>query len=131
MQRRHALFLALAATLVALPASSQQGKSPPTNLYIDVLTHNMSGMPDMGGMMGGLGGFMARRMDGEAGKPTYPTTRAGGMSGQYLDMPHNALSQASGAGTDPRAEWAFAADAPRSAQGRHGRDPPGKVPDVQ
>ena len=43
MQRRHALYIAFAATLVALPASSQQGKNPPTNLYIDVLTHNMAG----------------------------------------------------------------------------------------
>ena len=93
MQRRHALYLAFAATLVALPASSQQNKNPPTNLYIDVLTHNMAGMPDMGGMMGGLGGFMARRMGGaDTGKPTYPTTRAGGMTGQYLDIAlHNSL----------------------------------------
>ena len=94
MQRRHALFLALAATLVALPAASQKGtKNPPTNLYIDVATHNMAGMPDMGGMLGGLGGFMAKRMGGaETTKPTYPTTRAGGMTGQYLDIAlHNAL----------------------------------------
>ena len=53
MQRRHALYLAFAATLVALPASSQQNKNPPTNLYIDVLTHNVAGLPDMAGMMGG------------------------------------------------------------------------------
>lgn len=93
MQRRQALFLAVAATLIALPAASQQGKTPPTNLYIDVLTHNMAGMPDMGGMMGGLGGFMARRMGGaESSKPVYPTARTGGMTGQYLDIAlHNAL----------------------------------------
>ena len=92
MQRRHVLAIALTASVVALPASSQQGKTPPTNLYIDVLTHNMAGMPDMGGMMGGLGGFMARRMGGDAGKPTYPTTRTGGMTGQYLDIAlHNSL----------------------------------------
>ena len=92
MQRRHLLCLALTTALVALPAASQKAKNPPTNLYIDVLTHNMAGMPDMGGMMGGLGGFMARRMGGDAGKPTYPTTRAGGMTGQYLDMAlHNSL----------------------------------------
>ena len=67
MQRRHALFLALAATLVALPAASQKAaKNPPTNLYIDVSTQNMAGMPDMGGMLGGLGGFMAKRMGGNA-----------------------------------------------------------------
>ena len=93
MQRRHALYVAFAATLVALPAASQKGKTPPTNLYIDVLTHNMAGMPDMGGMMGGLGGFMAKRMAGDGGgKPTYPTARAGSMTGQYLDIAlHNAL----------------------------------------
>ena len=66
MQRRHLLCLALTTALVALPAASQKAKNPPTNLYIDVLTHNMAGMPDMGGMMGGLGGFMARRMGGDA-----------------------------------------------------------------
>ena len=95
MQRRHALFLALAATLAALPAASQKAaKNPPTNLYIDVSTQNMAGMPDMGGMLGGLGGFMAKRMGGaDTSKPTYPTTRGtGGMTGQYLDIAlHNAL----------------------------------------
>ena len=93
MQRRHLLCLALVTALTALPASSQKAKNPPTNLYIDVLTHNMAGMPDMGGMMGGLGGFMARRMGGaDSGKPTYPTARAGGMTGQYLDIAlHNSL----------------------------------------
>jgi hypothetical protein len=94
MQRHRILALALAATLVALPAASQQGKVAPTNLYIDVSTQNMAGMPGMGGMLGGLGGFMARRMGGaNATKPTYPTARGtGGMTGQYLDIAlHNAL----------------------------------------
>lgn len=89
-----ALSTALTTVLAALPASSQQGKNPPTNLYIDVSTHNMAGMPDMGSMLGGLGGFMARRMGGaDVSKPTYPTTRGiGGMTAQYLDMAlHNAL----------------------------------------
>lgn len=94
MSRRNLLFVALLSTLAALPAASQQGKTPPTNLYIDVLTHNMAGMPDMGGMLGGLGGMMARRRGGgaDASRPVYPTTRHGGMSGQYLDLAlHNAL----------------------------------------
>jgi hypothetical protein len=87
MQRRHLLCIALTTALVALPAASQKAKNPPTNLYIDVLTHNMAGMPDMGGMMGGLGGFMAKRMGGGAeNRFTYPTARVGGMTGQYLDM---------------------------------------------
>lgn len=91
--RRPAPLLALATTLLALPAASQQGKTPPTNLYIDVATHNMAGMPDMGDMLGGLGGFMAKRMGGgEAFKPTYPSTRAPAMTGQYLDLAlYNAL----------------------------------------
>ncbi|MFN3703280.1 hypothetical protein [Thermomonas sp.] len=91
--RRAAPLIALATTLLTLPAASQQGKAPPTNLYIDVATHNMAGMPDMGAMMGGLGGFMARHMGGSgATKPIYPTARNAGMSGQFLDMAlHNAL----------------------------------------
>ena len=94
MQRRTIIAISLVSGLAALPASSQQGKNPPTNLYIDVSTHHMAGMPDMGGMMGGVGGFMARRMGGaDASKPVYPTTRGtGGLTGQYLDIAlHNAL----------------------------------------
>ena len=93
MRRRNLLFVTLLSALAALPAASQQGKTPPTQLYIDVLTHNMAGMPDMGGMLGGLGGMMARRMGGgDSSRPTYPTTRTGGMTGQYLDIAlHNAL----------------------------------------
>ena len=56
MRRRHALYLALSCTLLALPAASQQSKTPPTNLFIDVATHNMAGMPDMGGGLPGLPG---------------------------------------------------------------------------
>lgn len=93
MRRRNLLFISLLSALVALPAASQQNKTPPTNLYIDALTHNMAGMPDMGGMMGGLAGMMMRRRGGEdSARPTYPTTRAGGMTGQYLDIAlHNTL----------------------------------------
>ena len=135
MQRRHALYLAFAATLVALPASSQQNKNPPTNLYIDVLTHNMAGMPDMGGMMGGLGGFMARRMGGDAGKPTYPTTRTGGMTGQYLDIAlHNSLKpgieaadQIPGGLKLGKSLTLIPIDPTKPTQGS---TPPGRIPDV-
>ena len=88
------LRLAIATALLAsLPAAGQQNKTPPTNLYIDVLTHNMMGMPDMGEMMGGLGGLMARRMAGPGmGQSAYPSARTGGMTGQYLDIAlHNTL----------------------------------------
>lgn len=136
MQRRHALYLAFAATLVALPASSQQNKNPPTNLYIDVLTHNMAGMPDMGGMMGGLGGFMARRMGGaDASKPTYPSTRVGGMTGQYLDIAlHNSLKpgieaadQIPGGLKLGKSLTLIPIDPTKPTQGS---TPPGKIPDV-
>lgn len=86
---------ALACAALALPAASQQAaKAPPVNLYIDAATQSMAGMPDMGGMLGGLGGFLARRMGGaEATTPVYPTTRgSGGLGGQYLDVAlHNRL----------------------------------------
>ena len=136
MQRRLALYLAFAATLVALPASSQPNKNPPTNLYIDVLTHNMAGMPDMGGMMGGLGGFMARRMGGaDTGKPTYPTTRAGGMTGQYLDIAlHNSLKpgieaadQIPGGLKLGKSLTLIPIDPTKPTQGS---TPPGRIPDV-
>ena len=136
MQRRHVLAIALTATIIALPASSQQGKTPPTNLYIDVLTHNMAGMPDMGGMMGGLGGFMARRMGGaDTGKPTYPTTRAGGMTGQYLDIAlHNSLKpgieaadQIPGGLKLGKSLTLIPIDPTKPTQGS---TPPGKIPDV-
>lgn len=83
---RHAIvFTAIAAALAAMPAASQQGKAAPTNLYIDVATQNMAGMPDMGAM--GMGGFMARRMGGgQNANLVYPTTGQGGMTGQYLDI---------------------------------------------
>ena len=136
MQRRHALYLAFAATLVALPASSQQNKNPPTNLYIDVLTHNMAGMPDVGGMMGGLGGVVARRMGGaDTGKPTYPTTRAGGMTGQYLDIAlHNSLKpgieaadQIPGGLKLGKSLTLIPIDPTKPTQGS---TPPGRIPDV-
>ena len=136
MKHRHLLVIALATALVALPASSQKGKNPPTNLYIDVLTHNMAGMPDMGGMMGGLGGFMARRMGGaDTGKPTYPTTRAGGMTGQYLDIAlHNSLKpgieaadQIPGGLKLGKSLTLIPIDPTKPTQGS---TPPGRIPDV-
>ncbi|QNN47794.1 hypothetical protein H9L17_06605 [Thermomonas brevis] len=137
MQRRHALYAALAATLAALPAASQQGKAPPTNLYIDVATHSMAGMPDMGGMMGGLGGFMARRMGGgNAGKPTYPTARHAGTTGQFLDIAlHNALKPGAEAqdlipgGLQLGKSLTLIPVEPTTPA--KGDSPPGKVPDVE
>lgn len=136
--RRPAPLLALATTLLALPAASQQGKLPPTNLYIDVATHNMAGMPDMGGMLGGLGGFMAKRMGGaETGNPTYPTARGtGGMTGQYLDIAlHNALKPGAEAqdlipdGLDLGKSLTLIPIEP--SKSTEGSTQPGKIPDIE
>ena len=96
----------------------------------------MAGMPDMGGMMGGLGGFMARRMGGaDTGKPTYPTTRAGGMTGQYLDIAlHNSLKpgieaadQIPGGLKLGKSLTLIPIDPTKPTQGS---TPPGRIPDV-
>lgn len=84
--------LAMAVAVVAISTASAAGNAPQgpkTRVWIDVDTHNMVGMPDMGG----IGGFMMRRMSGDKGTQLYPTTRrAPTMSGQYLDIAlHNAL----------------------------------------
>lgn len=81
-----------ALAVVALSTASAAGNAPQgpkTRVWIDVDTHVMAGMPDMGG----LGGFMMRRMGGDTGSQLYPTTRrVPAMSGQYLDIAvHNAL----------------------------------------
>ncbi|WP_313928115.1 hypothetical protein, partial [Pseudoxanthomonas sp.] len=56
--RRTPLTLALATALVvALPASSAPPAGPETQVWIDVATHSMAGLPEMG-MLGGLAGKM-------------------------------------------------------------------------
>lgn len=144
MQRRKIVAIAISTSLTtvlaALPASSQQGKSAPTNLYIDVSTHNMAGMPDMGGMLGGLGGFMARRMGGaDASKPTYPTTHGiGGLTGQYLDIAlHNALKPGVEAqdlvpaGLNLGKSLTLIPIEPTISMPSKGDSAPGKIPDVE
>lgn len=69
---RHPLCLALATSvLVALPASSAPPAGPPTQVWIDVATHSMAGMPDMGMM----GGFANSMMGGGKGPQGYPQSR--------------------------------------------------------
>jgi hypothetical protein len=85
MPRHHRLPAAIAvATLaLALPAASQTTKKgPETLLYIDLATHDMPGMPDMGGL-----GKMAMGMfGGRGGNNTYGSTQHPGMPGQYMDV---------------------------------------------
>lgn len=79
----HPLPLALAAALlVALPASSAPS-GPPTQVWIDVATHHMAGMPDLGAL-GGLAKMMGGA--GNGGALHYPDTRWAAGSGKYLDI---------------------------------------------
>ena len=69
---RHPLSVALAMTLlVAMPASSAPPPGPPTQVWIDVATHGMAGMPDLGIM----GGMASRMMGGDKGPQGYPQSR--------------------------------------------------------
>lgn len=81
---RHPLSFALAMTLLAaLPASSAAPAGPPTQVWIDVATHGMAGMPDPGIM----GGVANRMMGGASGPQVYPQSRhiPAGM-GKVLDI---------------------------------------------
>jgi hypothetical protein len=82
MTRYQTLSLALAATLLgASSAGHSAGNQPQANLYMDVATHTMAGMPGMGGM-----GRVAMGMFGGRGSNSYGMTRYPGMPGQYLDI---------------------------------------------
>ena len=81
---RHPLSFALAMTLLAtLPASSAATVSPPIQVWIDVATHGMAGMPDLGIM----GGVANRMLGGASGPQVYPQSRhiPAGM-GKVLDI---------------------------------------------
>ena len=87
---RHPLALALgAALLLALPVgSAQNGKGPETQVWIDVATHEMVGMPDLGAL-----GGLANRMMGNQAPRGYPQARnIPGSTGKVLDIAmHNSL----------------------------------------
>lgn len=73
--------LALAVTALAAPAASRAAAPAIPQLYIDVATHDMAGMPGMGGL-----GRAAAGLFGGKGQVSYGMTRAPGMPGQYLDI---------------------------------------------
>jgi hypothetical protein len=89
----HRLFAPVAlagaiAAAVALPAGSAAQSAPPTQVWIDVATHNMANMPGMGG----LGRFAMGMMGGDKSRPLFPTTEHPGSTGRYLDVAvHNRL----------------------------------------
>ena len=70
-----ALALAVAAAL-PVPANAQE---KPANLYIDVATHAMPGMPGLGAL-GRLSGAMS------GGDASYGMTQHPGMPGKYMDV---------------------------------------------
>lgn len=87
MHARHRLWrvtaLATATAFVVLPAGSAPSTAPKTQVWIDVATHSMAGMPEMGG----LGGFMMRKMAGGQGPQGYPQSRkVPGTAGKLLDI---------------------------------------------
>lgn len=87
MHARHRLLrasaLAAATAFIVLPAGSAPSTAPKTQVWIDVATHSMAGMPDMGG----LGGFMMRKMAGGQGPQGYPQSRkVPGTPGKLLDI---------------------------------------------
>lgn len=73
------------ATALALPADSAPPQVPPTQVWIDVATHDMAGMPDMGAM-GGTGRLAMKMMGGDKARPSFPTTKRPGATGRYLDV---------------------------------------------
>ena len=84
MPRRTLLSVAAATFVLALPASSQSATNgkPEAELYIDVATHSMPGMPELGG----IGRAAMGLFGGGGGSNSYGMTRFPAMPGQYLDV---------------------------------------------
>lgn len=80
--RRAALACAIVGAVIAMPAVGQGGKQPKTQLWMDVATHSMPGMPSMTGM----GGAAMRMFGGDAMQNHYGSARYAGMPGRYVDI---------------------------------------------
>ncbi|QNP40710.1 hypothetical protein [Lysobacter solisilvae (ex Woo and Kim 2020)] len=81
--RSPALALApIAVLVVATSGSAAAPAGPKTQVWMDVATHHMAGMPDMGG----FGRFAAGMMGAGSGPLRYPDTRHLQMSGKYFDI---------------------------------------------
>ena len=81
-----AVAIAAALIVVALPVASQQGKVPKTQLWMDVGTHTMAGVPGMSEMGGGIGGAAMRMFGGEQMQNHYGSAQTPGMPGKYVDV---------------------------------------------
>jgi hypothetical protein len=87
-RRQQSALLAI-ALLVALPASSATTTAPKTQVWIDVATHHMAGMPDMGA----LGGLAQMMGGGAGGQLHWPDTRFPTGNGKFFDVAlHNSLN---------------------------------------
>lgn len=85
------LASAIAATLLVAGTASAAppAQGPKTQVWMDVATHEMAGMPDLGG----LGRFAARLGGGDAGEFGYPDARMPAQAGQFFDIAmYNALA---------------------------------------
>jgi hypothetical protein len=80
--RSRLLAAAIAASLLAFPVASQQARAPKTQVWIDVATHDMAGIPGMGGM----GRLASGMFGGGNAQNHYGATRYGGTPGQYVDI---------------------------------------------
>ena len=81
--KRAVLAVLIAGALLALPVASQQSKGPKTQLWLDVGTHSMAGMPNM---TSGLGGAAMRMFGGEAMQNHYGSAKYSGLPGKYVDI---------------------------------------------
>ena len=80
---RRTLPLAIAAAVLAAVPASAQKSAIETQVWIDVATHAMAGMPDLGA----LGGLAGRMMGGGDAPKGYPRARAiPGDTGHVLDI---------------------------------------------
>lgn len=78
-----ACLLALSiGSLLLAPAGFAQSKPPKTQVWMDVATHDMAGMPEMGGFgRAAMGMFGGREMQNH-----YGATRFGALPGRYVDI---------------------------------------------
>lgn len=81
--RRAALAVVLVGLLIGVPAASESAKGPKTQLWLDVATHAMPGMPNM---TSGMGGAAMRMFGGESMQNHYGAAHYPGLPGQYVDI---------------------------------------------
>ncbi|GAB3753187.1 hypothetical protein [Lysobacter olei] len=74
--------LVAATCLLAQPAASQTSKGPKTQVWMDVATHSMAGMPELDGLAGAAMGALG----GQGMGNHYGAARHGAMPGRFVDI---------------------------------------------